>query len=147
MGLLTHGLAAGFGYLLGRPDSRARLVQLGRQTAGLAQRPEVVRARERVQDQVKDQAYAVKQKVEARSNNAAAPVTTSGDVDSGMTPVQSGPRTRTWRSRLSRSTTAHFPSSTEARAAQVEGTRLVESPETPPLGTTVTPRPQEPGSP
>ena len=96
MGLLTHGLAAGLGYLLGRPDGRERLTRLGRQAADLAQRPEVVQVRERAQDQIKNQAQAVKQKVAARSDDAGR---AAGSDDAGAegTPARSGLRARTWR--------------------------------------------------
>ena len=125
MGLLTHGLAAGLGYLLGRPEGRAQLARLGRQTAGLAQRPEVVEARERAQGQIKNQAYAVRQKIAARSDaNADAPG--SDDAPSGVAPARRTPRTRTWRSRFTRSRNVHFPSSAEAREAGAEGTTTVD---------------------
>ena len=119
MGLLTHGLAAGLGYLLGRPDGRARLARAGRKAADLARRPDVVRVRERGQDLVKNQAQAVKEKVVARSDDAAAP-------------ARPGLRTRTWRPRLSRSGPAHFPSSAEAaRAAASAEAAVVDDTEAP----------------
>ena len=123
MGLLTHGLAAGLGYLLGRPEGRAQLARLGRQTAGLAQRQEVVEARERAQGQIKNQAYAVKQKITARSD-AEAPG--SDDAPSRVAPARRTPRTRTWRSRFTRSRNVHFPSSAEAREAGAEGTTTID---------------------
>jgi hypothetical protein len=133
MGLITHGLAAGCGYLLGRADGRARLARVGRRAADLAQRPEVVRVRKRGQDLVKNQAHAVKQKVAVRSDDAE--------------PADDGLRARTWRSRFSRSKTVHFPSSAEARAAQLGGTAAVEDPEAPLCGAAVPPRPETPTSP
>lgn len=119
MGLLTHGLAAGLGYLLGRPDGRARLAGVGRKAVDLAQRPDVVRVRERGQDLVKNQAQAVKQKVVNRSDDAA--------------PTRPGLRSRTWRPRFSRSGTAHFPSSAEAArvAASAEATAVTPGPAAP----------------
>ena len=43
MKLLSYGLAVGLGYLLGRPDGRERLAQLGRQAADLTQAVAVFR--------------------------------------------------------------------------------------------------------
>lgn len=67
MGLVSHGLALGLGYMLGRPEGRRYLAQAGRQAADLRQRPEVVRLQERGKGLVVEQAQAVKQKVRART--------------------------------------------------------------------------------
>ena len=70
MGLVSHGLALGLGYMLGRPEGRERLVRVGRQAADLRQRPEVVRLQERGKSLVVEQTQAVKQKVRARAKSA-----------------------------------------------------------------------------
>lgn len=130
MTLLTHGLAAGLGYLLGRPDGRARLARTSRKAADLAQRPDVVRVRERGQDLVKNQARAVKQKVVARPD-AAAPASSADDARPGTAPTPRGLRSRMRRPRFSRSGTAHFPSSAEAARAAAVGETAAEAPTSP----------------
>ena len=123
MGLLSHGLAVGVGYLLGRPDGRARLAQAGRQAADLAQRPEVARIRERGKDLAVNQAQTVKQKITARSTgtDTGAP----GDAGSATSDPLPGLRTSAWRSRFRRSGAAHFPSSEEVAPATADaGTSL-----------------------
>jgi hypothetical protein len=114
MGMLSHGVAVGIGYLLGRPDGRARLVQAGRQAADLAQRPEVVRLQERGKDLATNQAQAIKQKVTSRSKDTG--VTGPDGADSTVSGPRHGLRTQAWRSRFRRSGTTHFPSSEEAAA-------------------------------
>ena len=115
MGLLSHGLAVGIGYLLGRPDGRARLAQAGRQAADLAQRPEVARIRERGKDLAASQAQTVKQKITARS--AGTDTGAPGDAGSATSDPLPGLRTSAWRSRFRRSGAAHFPSSEEVAPA------------------------------
>ena len=66
MGLLTHGIAVGLGYLLGRPEGRQRLAEAGKQAAELRNRPEVTRLTERGKGVAVEQAQAVKDKVKAR---------------------------------------------------------------------------------
>jgi hypothetical protein len=114
MGLLSHGIAVGIGYLLGRPDGRARLAQAGRQAADLAQRPEIVRLQERGKDLATNQAQAIKQKVTARSKDTG--VSGPDGADSAVSRPRHGLRTQTWRSRFRRSGATHFPSSEEAAA-------------------------------
>jgi hypothetical protein len=115
MGLLSHGLAVGIGYLLGRPDGRARLAQAGRQAADLAQRPEVARIRERGKDLAASQAQTVKQKITARSKSADTDA--PGDGGTAVSDPLPGLRTSAWRSRFRRSGSAHFPSSEEVAPA------------------------------
>lgn len=67
MGLLSHGLAFALGYAVAQPQGRARLAEAGRQAAGLAQRPEVVRLREQGRQLAVDQAQSIKQKVVSRN--------------------------------------------------------------------------------
>ena len=123
MGLLSHGLAVGIGYLLGRPDGRARLAQAGRQAADLAQRPEVARIRERGKDLAVNQAQTVKQKITARS--AGTDTGAPGDAGSATSDALPGLRTSAWRSRFRRSGAAHFPSSEEVAPATADaGTSL-----------------------
>ena len=125
MGLLSHGLAVGVGYLLGQPDGRARLAQAGRQAAGLAQRPEVARIRERGKDLAVNQAQTVKQKITARSTGTDTG--TPGDAGTTASDPLPGLRTSAWRSRFRRSGAAHFPSSEEvAPATTGAGTTAAE---------------------
>ena len=123
MGLLSHGLAVGVGYLLGRPDGRARLAQAGRQAADLAQRPEVARIRERGKDLAASQAQTVKQKITARSTGTDTGA--HGDAGTATADPLPGLRTSAWRSRFRRSGAAHFPSSEEVAPAPADaGTSL-----------------------
>jgi hypothetical protein len=140
MGLVSHGLALGLGYMLGRPEGRERLVQVGRQAADLRQRPEVVQLQERGKGLVVEQTRAVKQKVRARAKNAAdAPAAEDaapGGV--GSAPVRSrGVRKPSWRPRGFRRA-AHFPPS-EGTAAPVVlgGTTVTEDSKAAVLGMTV----------
>jgi hypothetical protein len=73
MSLLSHGLAVGLGYVLGRPAGRAKLAEAGRQAADLARRPEVARLRQHGKDFAVDQAKSVKRKIAARSRAAHFP--------------------------------------------------------------------------
>jgi hypothetical protein len=123
MGLLSHGLAVGVGYLLGRPDGRARVARAGRQAADLAQRPEVARIRVRGKDLAVNQAQTVKQRITARSTgtDTSAP----GDAGSAGSDPLPGLRTSAWRTRFRRSGAAHFPSSEEvAPATAADGTSV-----------------------
>jgi hypothetical protein len=152
MRLVSHGLALGLGYLLGRPEGRERLVQVGRQAADLRQRPEVVRLQERGKGLVVQQTRAVKQKVQARATSAgdapgvedAADAAAPGSVSSP--PVRSrGVLKPSWRPRGFRRA-AHFPPSegtappvvlggttvTDDSKAAVLGMTAPESPTTPP---------------
>lgn len=125
MGLLSHGLAVGIGYLLGQPDGRARLAQAGRHAAELAQRPEVARIRERGKDLAANQAQTVKQKITARSKGADADA--PGDGGTAVSDPLPGLRPSAWRTRFRRSGSAHFPSSEEvAPATAGVGTSAVE---------------------
>ena len=121
MGLLTHGLAAACGYLVGRADGRTRLARVGRRATDLVRR--------RGKDPVDGHAQPAEQDGAVRSDDAVQDPG-SGDARSGGRPAGHGPRARTWRSRFSRSKTVHFPSSAEARAAR-PGTTAVEDPEAP----------------
>src|SRR3954467_1043949 len=113
MKLLSYGLAVGLGYLLGRPDGRERLAQVGRQAADLTQRPEVVKLRERGKDVATERAQAVKQKVVARSKNSDSPSgpdsptggTAEASSDAGFAAVRSQRRLRapSWRPSFTRS--------------------------------------------
>jgi len=135
MGLLSHGLAVGIGYLLGRPDGRARLAQAGRQAADLAQRPEVARIRERGKDLAASQAQTVKQKINARSKGTDTNAV--GDTDPAVSGPRHGLRTAAWRERFRRSGNAHFPSSEEVAPATAGvasagvGTSVVEESDAP----------------
>jgi hypothetical protein len=133
MGLVSHGLALGLGYMLGRPEGRERLAQVGRQAADLRHRPEVVRLQERGKGLVVEQAQVVKQKVRARGKDADD---ASGADDAGTTAtpggVSSAPvrprrlRTPSWRPRGFRRT-AHFPPSEgTAPPAALGGTTVEE---------------------
>jgi hypothetical protein len=119
MKLVSHGLAAGLGYMLGRPEGRQRLAKWGQQAADLTRRPEVVQLRERGKGLAAEQAQAVKQKVLTRSKNGDD---TSGPADGDATAAvdRTGPaaggsrwglRNSSWRSRLRRSRDVHFPPS------------------------------------
>jgi hypothetical protein len=143
MGLVSHGLALGLGYMLGRPEGRERLAQVGRQAADLRQRPEVVRLQERGKGLVVEQAQVVKQKVRARAKNADD---ASGAEDAGTTaapggvssaPVRSrGLRKPSWRPRGFRRT-AHFPPSEgTAPPAALGGTTVTEDSKAAVLGMT-----------
>lgn len=66
MGLLSHGLAVGLGYMLGRPEGRQRLVQVGQQAAELRNHPKVAQLTERGKDAAAEQAKMVRHKVKVR---------------------------------------------------------------------------------
>jgi hypothetical protein len=69
MGIMSHGLAVGLGYLLGRPEGRQRLAQVGQQATDLARRPEVAQLRERGKGLAAEQAKVVKEKVLTRARS------------------------------------------------------------------------------
>jgi hypothetical protein len=146
MSLLSHGLAVGLGYVLGRPAGRARLAEAGRQAADLARRPEVARLRQHGKDFAVDQAKSVKRKIAARSAAAAG---AAGSDDSGPTGRRRRTlRTPTWRPRFSRSRAAHFPPSTDTvPPSTLGGTTVAEDSKAAMLGTPVTPRAESPAPP
>ncbi len=156
MKLLSHGLAIGLGYMLGRPEGRERLAQVGRQAAELGKRPEVARLRERGRDLAAGQAQAVKQKISSRPTAGAATNGTPADgtpPDAGTGPDAGGTaaparrrlRAPEWRPRFSRSRTTHFPPTQDiAPPAALGGTTVMEDSEAAVLGTPVTPRPDAP---
>ena len=147
MGLVSHGIAVGLGYMLGRPEGRERLAQVGRQAADLRQRPEVVRLRERGKGLAVEQAQVVKQKVLARSKNAETS-TGAEDVGTPAAPENAGPaavaRRRglldaSWRPRFSRAGAAHFPASEGITPPTVlGGTTVAEDSQAARLGMDVT---------
>jgi hypothetical protein len=149
MSLLSHGLAIGLGYALGRPQGRARLAQAGRQVADLSRRPEVVRLRERGKNVAAQRAQTVKHKLVARSKD---PGDTTGPDDAGA-PVarhKRGLLSPAWRPRFSRSPAAHFPPPTNAgQPPAVGGTTVVEDSQAAILGTadrSAMPSPEPPAS-
>jgi hypothetical protein len=83
MGLVSHALAFGLGYVLGRPGGRQQVVQLGHQVTELADKPEVKRLAARGRELANDKAHAAKNVVTARvsrkssdSGSVATPSTT-----------------------------------------------------------------------
>ncbi len=152
MKLLSHGLAIGLGYMLGRPEGRERLAQVGRQAAELGKRPEVARLRERGRDLAAEQAQAVKQKISSRATAGTATNGTSADAGTGpdaggttAAPSRRRLRAPEWRPRFSRSRSAHFPPTQDiAPPAALGGTTVMEDSEAAVLGTPVTPRPDSP---
>jgi cell division protein FtsN len=66
MGLVSHALAFGLGYVLGRPGGRQQVVQLGHQVTELADKPEVKRLAARGRELANDKALAAKDAVTAR---------------------------------------------------------------------------------
>lgn len=71
MGLISHGLAFGLGYTIGRPDGRRQLTELGRKAAELTNHPEVKRLRERGWDLAGNTARAARTKLTATSRGKA----------------------------------------------------------------------------
>jgi hypothetical protein len=67
MGLLSHGLAFGLGYMASRPGGRRRLGELRAKGAGLLRHPEVRRLRERGWDGAGEQARVVKRRIDVRA--------------------------------------------------------------------------------
>jgi hypothetical protein len=146
MGLVSHGLAVGLGYLLGRPEGRQRLAQVGQQAADLARRPEVAQLRERGKGLAVEQAQVVKQKVLTRSKSDDSP-SGHADVDAIATVVgadaaggrpRRGLRNSAWLRRFPRSRAAHFPPSEgSAPPASLGGTTVAEDSEAAALGMAV----------
>lgn len=157
MKLLSFGLAVGLGYLLGRPDGRERLAQLGRQAADLTQRPEVVRLRESGKDVATERAQAVKQKVVARSKNTDSPdspdsrtggAEAGSDVGFAAARPRRGLRAPSWRPSFSRSPGAHFPPSEHlAPPTALGGTTVMEDSEAAMLGMPVASHQESPTPP
>jgi hypothetical protein len=84
MGLVSHALAFGLGYLLGRPGGRQQVVQLGHQVTELAEKPEVKRLAARGRELANDRAHAAKDAVTARVSGKTAD---SGAVATPATPA------------------------------------------------------------
>ena len=72
MGLVSHALAFGLGYVLGRPGGRQQVVQLGQQVTELADKPEVKRLAARGRELATDKANAAKDAVTARVSGKTA---------------------------------------------------------------------------
>ena len=145
MGLLSHGIAVGIGYLLGSPQGRQRLNQVGGQVAELGRRPEVARLTERGKSVAVEQVEAVKQKVLAKTKDAAADEgEPTGDKPARRVP--GGLRLSTIRLRR-RSANAHFPPSEGAvKPAPLGGTTVIEDSEAALRGGKPTPRTEPPTS-
>jgi len=142
MGLASHGLALGLGYLLGRPEGRERLAQVGRQAADLRHRPEVVRLQERGKGLVVEQAQLVRQKVRAKSaDDAGGGADDVGATADGVSSAPARPRrlrTPSWRPPGFRRA-AHFPPSEgTAPPAALGGTTVEEDSKAAVLGMPVT---------
>src|SRR5919107_3008773 len=80
MGLLSHGLALGIGYLLAQPQGREQLRKVGQQATDVARRPEVARLREQGKSVAAEKVEAVKQKVLTRTSNNAEGTGTPTDA-------------------------------------------------------------------
>ena len=87
MGLVSHALAFGLGYVLGRPGGRQQVVQLGQQVTELADKPEVKRLAARGRELANDKAHAAKDAVTARVSGKTA------DSGSVATPSPASPPT------------------------------------------------------
>ena len=72
MGLVSHALAFGLGYVLGRPGGRQQFVQMGQQVTELAEKPEVKRLAARGRELANDKAHAAKDAVTARVSGKTA---------------------------------------------------------------------------
>ncbi len=72
MNLISHAMAFGLGYTLGRPDGRRALGRLGTRATRLARRPEVVELRERGWDLAAERAAALRSAVGRRSRRAGS---------------------------------------------------------------------------
>lgn len=132
MGLVSHGLAVGIGYLLGQPAGREKLRQVGQQAADLSRRPEVARLREQGKSVATEKVDAVKQKVAAVTS--AKETDGTGTTPAGTAEPGDRPRRRlalpTERLRRGRSRTAHFPPSPGTPPpASLGGTTVVEDSE------------------
>jgi hypothetical protein len=99
MGLVSHALAFGLGYVLGRPGGRQQVVQLGHQVTELADKPEVKRLAARGRELANDKALAAKDAVTARVSGknvdsgsvATPPATPSPATPSPATPSPATP--------------------------------------------------------
>jgi hypothetical protein len=140
MGLVSHGLAVGVGYLLGRPEGREQVRQVGRKAVDLTGRPEVARLREQAKGVATEKIGTVKQKVATRTakDTEGGGTTTGGAADSGVRPRRRLPLP-TQRLRFRRSRNAHFPAS-EGTAAPTSlgGTTVMEDSEAAVLGRSAT---------
>ena len=129
MGLVKYGLAVGLGYLLGRPEGRAQLRNVGRQAAELGNRPEVARLREQGKNVAAEKVDAVKQKVTRKTDSAT---TTDGVAEPTARRRISLP---TQRLRFGRSRNAHFPASEGTTPpSSLGGTTVMEDSEAAVLG-------------
>jgi hypothetical protein len=85
MGLATHGLALAFGYIVGRPDGRQHLVELGQQVTELAKKPEVQQLGKRGRDFAGERTQAARSAVSAklrRDGTGSASASQGPDSDS-----------------------------------------------------------------
>ena len=92
MGLVSHALAFGIGYLVGRPGGRQQVARLGQQVSELADKPEVKRLVAQGRELASDKALAAKDAVTARVSGKSAdsdPVTTAA---SASPPPETSPR-------------------------------------------------------
>jgi hypothetical protein len=145
MSLFSHGIAVGIGYLLGTPQGRQRLNEVGRQAGEIAQRPEVARLQERGKALVAEKTEVVKQKVAERKSGAPAAgaggAEAVGDTARHRRNLQLPARLRR------RSGGAHFPESTGTTPpASLGGTTVMEDSEAALLGTPVAPRTDPPAT-
>jgi hypothetical protein len=100
MGLVSHALAFGLGYVLGRPGGRQQVVQLGHQVTELADKPEVKRLAARGRELANDKALAAKDAVTARvsgknvdSGSVATPPATPATSPPATSPPATSPAT------------------------------------------------------
>ena len=122
MGLASHGLALGIGYLLGQPQGRERLRKVGQQATDLTRRPEVARLREQTRSVAAEKVEAVRQKVTTRAPKNAEDTGTATDAGAQL---EVRPRRRialpTQRPRFRRSRDVHFPASADTTAPTAPG--------------------------
>ena len=139
MGLSRYGFAVGLGYLLGRPEGRAGLAQLGRAAANLTRRPEIVRLQEHLRGLASDQVQTVKEKITARSTDTDR-TPRSDDAGPATARSRGGLRSRRRRPWFSRTRDVHFPSTADigsediASRAPLGGTTVMEDSEAAVLG-------------
>ena len=136
MGLVSHGLALGIGYLLGQPEGREQLRKVGQQAIDVARRPEVARLREQSKSVAAEKVEAVKQKVVTRTAKNAEGTETPTDAGAEL---EVRPRRRlafpTQRPRFRRSRDVHFPASGGTTApTTLGGTTVMEDSEAAMLG-------------
>lgn len=153
MSLLSHGIAVGIGYLLGTPQGRQRLNEVGRQAGEIAQRPEVARLQERGKALVAEKTEAVKQKVaEKTSADKKSDAQDGAAADAGSLDADAVRRRRAVRLpdrlRRRRSGDVHFPDSSGVTPpTTLGGTTVIEDSEAALLGTPVAPRTDPPTKP